>query len=122
MTSLIARAATEPNVRGTVWETEVYVEVRWPWLAFIGAQVFMSIICLMLVIGETVRANMDVVKSSTIAALFTISAQEKDDVTRRLLEAEGGSIVSSGEDRRLVPLSIAGKLRRRGSKWALGDA
>lgn len=81
----------------------------------------MSIICFMLVVRETASADIDVVKSSTMAALFTIGAEEKEDMARRLLR-EGEKAMIGAEDLRLAPHGIAGKLHRRGSKCALGDA
>lgn len=115
MTRLLA---SEPNVQGTAWHNEVYVEVRWPWLAFLAAQVVMSIICLSLVIMETAKTDMDVVKSSTIAALFAMSAEEKTDLQRHLTKGE--HMMSREDDRRLAPESIRGQLRKRHGKWAVG--
>lgn len=110
--------ASEPNFQGTAWQNEVYVEVRWPWLAFLAAQVVICIVCLTLVIMETAKTDMDVVKSSTIAALFAMSAEEKTDLQRRLTEGE--HMMSKEDDLRLAPESIRGQLRKRQGKWAVG--
>ncbi|KAF9872464.1 hypothetical protein CkaCkLH20_09961 [Colletotrichum karsti] len=112
--------APEPNVKGTAWQNEVYVQVRWPWLVLLAAQILVSIICLLLVMMETARADMDVVKSSTIAALFAISAEEKADLKRRL-EENSEHLIGREDDSRLAPLSIRGELRKRGGEWVVGN-
>lgn len=63
---------------------------------------------------------MDVVKSSTIAALFAISAEEKADLKRRLDE-QGEHLIGREDDARLAPLSIRSELRKRGGKWSVGN-
>ncbi|KAF4441101.1 hypothetical protein F53441_12130 [Fusarium austroafricanum] len=65
------------NVDGVSLRSEVYVQVRWEWLALLSVQVVLSIILLICIIVETVRAGIDVMKGSTEPVLFAISVEEK---------------------------------------------
>lgn len=69
---------------------------------------------------ETAKTDMDVVKSSTIAALFAISAEEKAGLKRRLDE-HGEHLIGREDDSRLAPLSIRGELRKRDGEWTVGS-
>ncbi|KAK1839988.1 hypothetical protein CCHR01_17392 [Colletotrichum chrysophilum] len=105
---------------GTALRSEVYVEVRWPWLSLLAAQVVLSALLLIIVILETAAADIDIIKSSTLAALFAISADEKARLAR--LEADGEPLISEDDDRRLVPVGVGGELRKKDGKWVLGGA
>ncbi|KAL3297287.1 Carboxylic ester hydrolase [Colletotrichum asianum] len=112
--------AAEANVKGIALQNEVYVQVRWPWLVLLAAQVLIAIVCLLLVMRETAKTDMDVVKSSTIAALFAISAEEKAGLKHRLDE-HGEHLIGREDDSRLAPLSIRGELRKRDGEWTVGS-
>ncbi|KAF6818031.1 hypothetical protein CSOJ01_02168 [Colletotrichum sojae] len=111
------------NVNGTAWQREVYVEIRWQWLALLAMQVVLSVLLLALVIVETVAADVDVVKSSMLAALFAIGAEEKTTLEKDMAEVK--PVLPDGQDdhRPVVPAGIAGELRKEaGDKWVLGGS
>ncbi|KAF6839375.1 hypothetical protein CPLU01_01795 [Colletotrichum plurivorum] len=112
-----------PNVNGTAWQREVYVKIRWQWLTLLAAQVLLSVLLLAMIIMETIAADVDVVKSSMLAALFAISAEEKTALEKDI--AEGKPLLPDGQDnhRPVVPAGIAGELRKEaGGKWVLGGS
>ncbi|CEI62435.1 unnamed protein product [Fusarium venenatum] len=67
----------ESNVDGTSLHSEVYVQVRWEWLALLSAQVALSILLLICIIIESAKAGVEIMKASTAPVLFAISAVEK---------------------------------------------
>ncbi|KAF5515254.1 hypothetical protein CGCS363_v001682 [Colletotrichum siamense] len=105
------------NVIGEALQSEVYVDVHWPWLALLAAQILFSIIFLVLVVIETATSNIAVVKSSTLPAIFAINATEKAGMESRFQQGECGV---GKDDYQLVPSGIGGELRKTGGKWALG--
>ncbi|KAL0944797.1 uncharacterized protein CTRU02_202684 [Colletotrichum truncatum] len=106
----------DSNVEGTSLRTEVFVEVRWEWLALLGGQVFLSILLLIVIVIETANANIDIIKSSLLPALFAINAKEKADLERRV--AEGEPLMGKG-DHRLMPKGVGGEFRKKGEGWTL---
>ncbi|KAK1458866.1 hypothetical protein CMEL01_01865 [Colletotrichum melonis] len=107
----------QPNVMGTALQSEVFVNVHWTWLAFLAAQILLSIAFLALVIMETATSEIAVVKSSTLPAIFALDAKEKAKMEKRFREEEP---TVDEDDHRLVPLGIGGELRKTGDKWHLG--
>ncbi|KAF4876835.1 hypothetical protein CGCSCA1_v003955 [Colletotrichum siamense] len=100
---------TNSNVIGEALQSEVYVDVHWPWLALLTAQILFSIIFLVLVVIETATSDIAVVKSSTLpakAGMETHFREGEPDVDR--------------DDQRLVPSGIGGELRKTGGEWVLG--
>ncbi|KAF6793355.1 hypothetical protein CMUS01_16104 [Colletotrichum musicola] len=111
------------NVNGTAWQREVYVEIRWQWLALLAMQVVLSVLLLALIIMETVGADVDVVKSSMLAALFAISAEEKTALEKDITEGKPLLLDGQGDHQLVVPTGIAGELRKEaGGKWVLGGS
>lgn len=114
------------NVNGTAWQREVYVAIRWPWLTLLAAQVLLSVLLLAMVIIETVGADVDIVKSSMLAALFAIGAEEKTALEKDVGEGKPLLLDEQDEqdDRPLVmPAGIGGELRKEaGGKRVLGGS
>ncbi|KAF5513484.1 hypothetical protein CGCF413_v001745 [Colletotrichum fructicola] len=104
------------NVIGEALQSEVYVDVHWPWLALLAAQTLFSIIFLVLVVVETATSDIAVVKSSTLPAIFAINARGKAEMESRF---QGGESAVDKDDHRLVPSGIGGELRKTGGKWLL---
>ena len=63
-------APTRNPVVGQAWTTEVYIAVRWPWLAFSGTILVLSIVFFVLVVAQSAREDVPVWKSSPFALLF----------------------------------------------------
>jgi hypothetical protein len=61
---------TRNPVVGEAWSTEVYVAVRWPWLAFSGSLLLLTIAFLVLVMAQSARKDVAVWKSSPLALIF----------------------------------------------------
>ncbi|KAF6840725.1 hypothetical protein CMUS01_03822 [Colletotrichum musicola] len=110
---------TTPTVYGTAWKSETYVKVRWAWLTFLIVQVWLSIVILIMVIGETATAGIDIVKSSTLPSLFAINSEAKADLEHKF--EEGEPLVEKGH-RRVVPWGIGGQLHKVDGKWQLRSA
>ncbi|KAK1676068.1 hypothetical protein BDP55DRAFT_551762 [Colletotrichum godetiae] len=72
--------------RGQALASETFVQVRWPWLAFISCQAVLSIILLALAIGQTKAAGIGVVKSSTLQAMVAINSKDKQALEIRLAQ------------------------------------
>ncbi|KAK1484468.1 hypothetical protein CTAM01_12973 [Colletotrichum tamarilloi] len=62
---------------GQALASETFVQVRWPWLAFISCQAVLSIMLLALAIVQTKAAGIGVVKSSTLQAMVAINSKDK---------------------------------------------
>jgi hypothetical protein len=85
---------------------ETFVTVRWAWLAFVAAQVGLSIMFLVCVCWHTRHLGVDVVKSSNTAALFALG---------------GLSSVSRGTGgiRSLVGNEVRARLQKANGRWEL---
>ncbi|KAF6787892.1 hypothetical protein CSOJ01_15130 [Colletotrichum sojae] len=105
-----------PNVHGTAFRSQTYVQVRLPWLALLGAQVVLSLIILLVIIIETATADVDIVKSSALPSLFAISAEEKANLECGAPKGDSGS---GGNDCCLAPVSIDGQFKRKENRWIL---
>ncbi|KAF5978832.1 hypothetical protein FCOIX_5634 [Fusarium coicis] len=67
----------QSNVDGVSLDTEVYVQVRWEWLALLSVQVALSISLLICIIVQSAKAEVEIMKGSTVPVLFAISAVDK---------------------------------------------
>ncbi|KAG9253138.1 uncharacterized protein F5Z01DRAFT_675524 [Emericellopsis atlantica] len=61
---------TDGEVVGQVLQTETFVVVRWAWLAFLAAQMGLTIVFVVAVAIHTARLDVDVVKSNNLSELF----------------------------------------------------
>ncbi|KXH62508.1 hypothetical protein CNYM01_01719 [Colletotrichum nymphaeae SA-01] len=76
--SLSNRITNDTTIaRGQALASETFVQVRWPWLAFISCQAVLSIMLLALAIVQTKAAGIGVVKSSTLQAMVAINSKDK---------------------------------------------
>lgn len=55
---------------GTSYSLEVYIEIRWAWMAFLGAVLVLTILLFVLVVAQSARHNVAVWKSSPLALMF----------------------------------------------------
>ncbi|KAG7428280.1 hypothetical protein Forpi1262_v011208 [Fusarium oxysporum f. sp. raphani] len=67
----------QSNVDGVSLDTEVYVQVRWEWLALLSVQVALSISLLICIIVQSAKAEVEIIKGWTVPVLFAISAVDK---------------------------------------------
>lgn len=58
------------DANGTAYNLQVYIHVRWPWLAFVGSILVLTILFFVLVVAQSERHNVAVWKSSPLALLF----------------------------------------------------
>ncbi|TQN69467.1 hypothetical protein CSHISOI_06108 [Colletotrichum shisoi] len=65
------------NATGDVLAAETFVQVRWPWLAFISSQVALSALLLATAIIQTRAARIGVVKSSVLQGLVAVNSKDK---------------------------------------------
>ncbi|KAF4946585.1 hypothetical protein FGADI_11064, partial [Fusarium gaditjirri] len=98
------------NVDGVSLNTEVYVQVRWEWLALLSVQVALSISLLVCIIVESARAEVETMKGSTVPVLFAINAVDK-------ARMENGD-ADSDSLRQMKPLAHV-NLHKVGQKWVL---
>ena len=70
---------------GTVLVTEAYVCVRWAWLACVGAQIVMSAMFLVGVMIQTSVWDVKVLKSSALATMLALNADDKGRLERENL-------------------------------------
>ncbi|KAK1855678.1 hypothetical protein CCHR01_01692 [Colletotrichum chrysophilum] len=96
------------NVTGEAYVTETYVFVRWGWLAFISAQVLLSILLVGVAIIQTRQAGLGVAKSSILPSFFAINSQDK-----HALEQEGTRSIQQKEMESMIQ-------NKSGAGWRLG--
>ncbi|KAK2016786.1 hypothetical protein LZ32DRAFT_524372 [Colletotrichum eremochloae] len=105
------------NIAGEALAAETFVQVRWPWLAFISSQVALSMALLATAIVETKRAGLGVVKSCTLQAFVAINAKDKQSLEISLAQQrhqrEVDEVVERGP-------GIAWRLGMTDRGWKLG--
>lgn len=102
----------QSNVDGVSLNTEVYVQVRWEWLALLSVQVALSISLLICIIVQSAKAEVEIIKGSTVPVLFAISAVDK-------ARMENGDI-DLGSLRQKNHQQLADvNLHKVGQKWVL---
>ncbi|OHW93480.1 hypothetical protein CSPAE12_07918 [Colletotrichum incanum] len=105
------------DVTGDALAAETFVQVRWPWLAFISSQVALSMVLLATAIVQTQIAGIGVVKSCTLQALVAINSKDKQALEIRLAhqhhQREVDNIVQKGP-------GIAWRLGMMDRGWKLG--
>lgn len=86
--------------KGTPFQLESYVIIRWGYLAFLATQVVLSALFLLGMVVQTRRVGTAVVKNSVLATLFAIGAEDKalleEEAGRAGAGAEPGSIIHRG--------------------------
>lgn len=78
-------AQDSTNVTGQVLAAETFVQVRWPWIAFISAQIGLSAAVLVFTIVQTQLSGVGVVKSSTLPTLVAIDTESKGTLESELV-------------------------------------
>lgn len=77
------------------------MQVRWPWLAFIALQTFLSIVMLITTIVKTLRAGIGATKTAILPALFAINtgnrAQLEVGLAPEKFRKEYRAVQSSGK-------------------------
>lgn len=67
-------------IRGTAWETEVYVNIRWGWLSFLAADLALATFFIAFTTFVTHRLAVPVLKSFPLAAFLA-----PDEEAQRIL-------------------------------------
>jgi hypothetical protein len=101
---------------GDAWVNELYISIRYEWLAFIAVQVVLTMLFLAIVITQTAYLGVKVVKSSEIATLFAIPRgprMTESDATGDLAGIECAGL------RRKVHRRLLGTLRERDGTWVV---
>lgn len=93
---------------------ESYVRVRWGWLAFLALQVFLVVVFLGSIVAQTAIWKVKVLKSSTIATLFAIGAEDKVLLERQNL----GGINNTAEMTRQADM-LTGEFGEGDQGWVL---
>lgn len=89
--------------------SKTFVRVRWEWLAFVAAQVGLSIVFLVCVGWHTASLGVDIVKDSNLAELFAVRNMPDHGHL-----ASGISGIGPDARKRIVA-----RLRQRDGVWAL---
>ncbi|KAH8682342.1 hypothetical protein BX600DRAFT_40969 [Xylariales sp. PMI_506] len=74
---------------GTPYVPETYIQVNWIWMAFLAIQVVLATLFIVVIIVQTSRMEVPVVKSSVIATLFAMSADDKTLLERSMTSPLG---------------------------------
>lgn len=85
-------------VNGTTHYNQVYISVRWHWLAFSGAIIVLTVIHLIFTIFDTARHDMRPWKSSPIALLFHGLNEAETDQLRKTSELARMEVLASQID------------------------
>ncbi|KAK2780570.1 hypothetical protein CKAH01_00514 [Colletotrichum kahawae] len=96
MSNKIAQDST--NVTGQVLAAETFVQVRWPWIAVISAQIALSAAVLVFTIVQTQLSGVGVVKSSTLPTLVAIDTESKSTLESELV---GRNNLGEAEDAKM---------------------
>lgn len=72
------QTANSSTVTGTVLTPQVFVRIRWGWLAMLATQLFLTAVFLVLTIVATRAERLQIIKGSNLAALCAM-----DPATRR---------------------------------------
>lgn len=103
------------HATGEALNPVTYITVRYQWLSFIATQVFLTIVFLGIVIVQTWRLGIDVVKSSDVAGLFAFDHSGNDKNLK-----DGPAIVTYGI-REKLEREIVGTLRQKDGAWSIND-
>ncbi|KAH6666507.1 hypothetical protein F5X68DRAFT_217206 [Plectosphaerella plurivora] len=120
MTNLLR--TTGEAVQGTVLMPQTFVRVRWEWLAFLSAQVGLSIVFVGMVVVQTARLDLEIVKSSALAGVFAVSGRGKMALEEDGRDSWGFSVGSASGSAKSKPASRAtARLERdgEGDGWTL---
>lgn len=74
--------AVSSLVSGTAWQEERYISVRWEWLSLVAAQIGLALVVLVLVMVQTARLGVPVVKSDILPAFFAVGLAERAEAER----------------------------------------
>ncbi|SCO53762.1 uncharacterized protein FFNC_15170 [Fusarium fujikuroi] len=103
----------QSNVHGVSLNTEVYVQVRWEWLALLSVQVALSFSLLICIIVESAKAEVEIMKGSAVPVLFAISAVDKARMENR--DTDLDSLRQMKHYQQLAHVN----LHKVGQKWVL---
>ena len=73
----VFRPASEPSNQGRSFVPVTIVRVRSEWLAFMAAQIALSIVFRLAIVVQTLRRGVDVVKNSAVATVLVVPASDK---------------------------------------------
>ncbi|KAL0933653.1 uncharacterized protein CTRU02_210452 [Colletotrichum truncatum] len=118
----LTNALLTTNESGSAWQDERFVEIRWPWLSLLAAQVGLSILTLLIIIIQTAGLDIDIVKGSPLPALLAITPEDKSALLR---ESQDINVYRKDMELQVPHLrahGIVGGLERRGEEWVLRNA
>ncbi|KAK3339719.1 hypothetical protein B0T25DRAFT_466605 [Lasiosphaeria hispida] len=108
-TNLLNKTDASAIVIGTVKTPQVFVEIRWEWMAMVAAQLVLTLLFLGMTVVTTHRAQMQVIKCSSLAMLCALDRNTRDHI--------GGINDLEGLKRKAKCLAV--RLQRGGSGIAL---
>ncbi|KAK7575385.1 hypothetical protein V3481_017345 [Fusarium oxysporum f. sp. vasinfectum] len=100
-------------VDGVSLNIEVYIQVRWEWLALLSVQVALSISLLICIVVESAKAEVEIMKGSTVPVLFAISAVDKARMENGDIDLD--SLRQMKHHQKLADVN----LQKVGQKWVL---
>ncbi|KAF5674705.1 hypothetical protein FDENT_9961 [Fusarium denticulatum] len=103
----------QSNVDGVSLNIEVYVQVRWEWLALLAVQVALSISLLICIIVQSAKAEVEIMKGSTVPVLFAISAIDKGRMENGDIDLDSSRQIKNHQQLAHV------NLHKVGHKWVL---
>ncbi|CAH0050231.1 unnamed protein product [Clonostachys solani] len=110
MTTHLRATEKSGTVRGSAYEMQTYIVVRWEWLSFLAAQIFLTIVFQITVIIQTARMSVGIVKSSNMAELFALYGDDDDNSSQKWalaaagLRARGiGTKINNSIEAKLIP-------------------
>ncbi|CAG9980524.1 unnamed protein product [Clonostachys byssicola] len=118
MTTHLRATEKSGTVRGSAYEMQTYIVVRWEWLSFLATQIFLTVVFQIAVIVQTARMSVGIVKSSNMAELFAFYGDDDDNSSQTwALAAAGlrtrgiGTKINNSVEAKLVPGSHGWNLR-----------
>ncbi|KAI9148362.1 hypothetical protein HJFPF1_12193 [Paramyrothecium foliicola] len=116
MTAFMRKTNTAEDVRGQAITTETIVQIRWEWLSILAIQLGLALLFLTIVIFQTAKLEVDVVKSTNTAELF---AMEKTTPSYRVtVTGPGAAPEQGGIATQIKPHEFA-TLVKEGGAWKL---
>ncbi|KAK4195628.1 hypothetical protein QBC40DRAFT_18810 [Triangularia verruculosa] len=76
-------ASTSVVPGGIAWTQEIFISVWWEWLSMVAAQIGLSFIFLVLVMTQTSRLGVPVVKSSILPAFFAVGLAARTEAKNK---------------------------------------
>ena len=103
------------TIDGTVWTTETFVTVDWPWISLPAMIAVVVMLLLLLTVWQTYRARMESFKSESLPALFAgLTDAKRVESGRTTRDAEGMEKAAEG-----IQVMLRVKQSREGVEYCL---